>query len=85
MILDYASQDFNDLIDFFRLIRKLIVDHINRIKNDNFDKYYIENTNHPTFKKTTLGFILSIHTQHFDKHIDYIKRNIDLYNKEKQN
>jgi hypothetical protein len=80
-ILDYASQNFADMLELFRLIRKMISEHAAGIKYENFDKYYIEHVNHPTFKRCTLGFILSIHTRHFDKHITYIKRNIELYKK----
>jgi len=80
-ILDYASQNLGDLMEFFRLLRKMISEHAARIKREDFDKYYIEHVNHPTFKRCTLGFILSIHTQHFDKHLEYIKRNIELYKK----
>jgi hypothetical protein len=80
-ILDYASQNAGDLMEFLRLLRKMISEHSRRIKYEDFDKYYIEHVNHPTFKTCTLGFILSIHTEHFDKHVEYIKRNIELYSK----
>ena len=57
-ILGYSSQNFHDRMEFFRLIRKLITEHVKKIKYDDFDKFYIEQINHPTFKKCTLGFIL---------------------------
>lgn len=83
VILGYPSQDLNDSLELFRLIRKLLSNHTARINAADFDKYYIEHVNHPTFTTCTLGFILSIHTQHFDKHLEYIKRNISLFQKQK--
>jgi hypothetical protein len=80
-LLNYTAENLNDLMELFRLLRKSISEHAKRIKKEDFPKYYIEHVNHPTFKTCSLGFILSIHTQHFDKHLDYIKRNIELYKK----
>ena len=77
--LDYAHRNYNDMISLFRLIRKVIYEHAFRMKDDDFDKYYIEHANHPVFRKCSLGFILSINTQHFDKHMEFIKRNVALY------
>jgi hypothetical protein len=80
-ILDYASQNIDDLLDLFRLFRKIILDNVKKMSEQDLERYYIEHVNHPTFSRTNLKFILSINTQHFDKHLEFINRNIDLYNK----
>lgn len=76
ILLDYAAQDLDDLLAFFRLLRKLTYDHVKHIPEDKFEHYYIE---HPDFGRCSLKFILSIYTEHFDKHLDFIRRNIGLY------
>ena len=80
-ILNYSSENIHDLLDLLKLIRKNISEHAYRIKNENFDNYFIEHTNHPILSKCTLGFVLSFHSQHFNKHIDFIKRNIEYLHK----
>ena len=82
--LDYSSQNLDDLLELFRLIRKIIYDNVKKMNDDDLERYYIEHVNHPTFGRTNLKFILSINTQHFDKHLEFINRNIDLYNKSKK-
>jgi hypothetical protein len=78
-ILGYAHRNYNDMIELFRLIRKMLYEHAVRMKGDDFNKYYIEHVNHLVFRRCSLGFILSINTQHFDKHIEFIKRNVEIY------
>ena len=80
-ILDYSSQNLDDLLELFRLIRKIIYDNVKKMNDDDLERYYIEHVNHPTFKRANLRFILSINTQHFDKHMEFINRNIKLNNK----
>ncbi len=80
-ILDYASEDINDLMDLIRIIRKSIYNLVKKFQDEDFDKYFVNHVNHPIFTRSTLRFILSLHTMHFDKHLDYIKRNIELYKK----
>ena len=84
-ILDYASQNIDDLLDLFRLLRKIIYDNVKKMRGEDIEMYYIEHVNHPTFGRTNLKFILSINTQHFDKHLKFINRNIELYNESKKN
>lgn len=78
-VLDYASQNLDDLLGLFGLIRKIIFNNAKKIKEEDFEKYYIKHVNHPTFGKTNLKFILSISIQHLDKHLEFINRNINLY------
>ncbi len=78
-VLDYASQNLNDLLNLFGLIRKIIFDNAKKMKEEDFEKYNVKHVNHPTFGKTNLRFILSICVQHLEKHLEFINRNINLY------
>jgi hypothetical protein len=63
-------------LEVIRLLRKITVEHVSGMSNDEMEKYYIK---HPDLGETNLKMILSIYTQHFDKHIDYLQRNIKLF------
>jgi hypothetical protein len=75
-LLKYSSQNMEDSLEIIRLLRKITVEHVSGMSNDEMEKYYIK---HPDLGETNLKMILSIYTQHFDKHIDYLQRNIKLF------
>jgi hypothetical protein len=74
--LNYSNQDLHLTLDFIGIIQQLRNNHLNEIKEKEWNNYHIE---HPSLGKVGLNTILSISNQHVEKHLDYMKRNVKLY------
>jgi hypothetical protein len=79
-LLDYASQDIVDSLEIIRLLRNITLKHVASMTDDQMMRYGIE---HPDFGRINLRMVLSIYTQHVDKHIEYINRNITFFEERK--
>ena len=77
--LRYSSQRVEDSLEIIRLLRKITIEHVSRMSDDEMDGYRIK---HPDLGVINLKMILSIYTLHVDKHIEYLLRNIALFNEE---
>ena len=77
--LRYSSQRVEDSLEIIRLLRKITAEHVSRMSDDEMDGHRIK---HPDLGMINLKMILSIYTQHVGKHIDYLLRNIALFNEE---
>ncbi len=77
--LRYSSQKVEDSLELIRLLRKVTVEHVSRMSDDEMEGYRIK---HPEAGMINLKMILSISTQHVGKHIEYLLRNITLFNEE---
>jgi hypothetical protein len=77
-LLKYSSQSVDDSLEVIRLLRKITVQHVSDMSNEEMEGYYIK---HSDFGQINLRMILSIYTQHIDKHIEYLLRNIKLFKK----
>jgi hypothetical protein len=77
--LRYSSQRVEDSLEIIRLLRRITMDHVSRMSDDEMEGYRIR---HPDLGMISLKMILSIYTQHVDKHIEYLLRNIALFNEE---
>jgi hypothetical protein len=75
-LLKYPSQSVDDSLEVIRLLRKITVQHVSGMSNDEMKGYYIK---HPDMGQINLRMILSIYTQHIDKHVKYLQRNIRLF------
>jgi len=79
-LFKYSSQDVNDALEIMRLLRSIVLKHISTMSDDEMMTYGIQ---HPDLGKINLRMILSMTTQHVDKHIEYLNRNTNLF-KERQ-
>ena len=77
-LLKYSSQSLDDSLEIMRLLRNITDQHVSTMTEEDMMRYGIK---HPDFGRINLRMILSIYTQHVDKHIDYIHRNIELSEK----
>ena len=77
-LLNYSSQDVGDSLEIIRLLRNITLKHVSPMTDGEMMRYGIQ---HPDFGRINLKMILSIYTQHVDKHIEYIKRNLSLFEK----
>jgi hypothetical protein len=75
-LLNYASQDVGDSLEVMRLLRNITLKHVSSMTDDEMMRFGIQ---HPDFGRINLRMILSIYTQHVDKHIEYINRNLSLF------
>lgn len=75
--LNYSGQEVEDSLEIIRLLRKITIGHVSEMSDDAMESYRIE---HPELGTINLRMILSIATQHADKHVDYLLRNITSFN-----
>jgi hypothetical protein len=76
-LLKYASQRVEDSLEIIRLLRKITIEHVFGMSDDEMEGY---STKRPEAGMINLKMILSIYTQHVDRHIEYVLRNITLFN-----
>jgi hypothetical protein len=76
ILLNYSSQDVGDSLEIIRLLRNITLKHVSLMTDDEMMRYGIQ---HPDFGRINLRMILSIYTQHVDKHIEYINRNLSYF------
>lgn len=74
-LFKYSSQSIDDSLEVIKLLRNITLQHVTAMTDEEMMAYGIQ---HPHFGRINLRMILSIYTQHFDKHIEYINRNIDF-------
>lgn len=77
--LRYSSQRVEDSLEIIRLLRRITIEHVSRMSDDEMEGHRMK---HPDLGMINLKMILSIYTQHVDKHIEYLLRNIGLFNEE---
>src|SRR5208283_5227661 len=65
--LRYSSQRAEDSLEIIRLLRRITIEHVSRMSDDGMEGYRIK---HPDLGMINLKMILSIYTQHVDKHIE---------------
>jgi hypothetical protein len=75
ILLRYSSQNIDDALEIIRLLRSVTLRHVETMTDEEMTTYGIQ---HPDFGRINLRMILSIYTQHFDKHMEYINRNMDF-------
>lgn len=75
--LNYSCQKVEDSLEVIRLLRKMTIEHVSGMSDDAMESYCIE---HQEFGAINLKMILSIATQHVGIHIEYLLRNIALFN-----
>ena len=75
-LLEYNSADLNAYMKLFRQIRTIISEEVKRLSEVDLESKYIL---HPDYGRCNIKFILSIYTQHIDKHMELIHRNIALW------
>ena len=75
-LLDYNSQNLDDSLEVIRLLRKITVQHVSGMTDDEMARYGIK---HPEMGQINLRMVLSIFTQHVDKHLELVRRNIELF------
>ncbi len=76
-LLKYSTQRVEDSLEIIRLLRKITIEHVSGMNDDAMEGFRIK---HPDLGIINLKMILSIATQHADKHIEYLLRNIALFN-----
>jgi hypothetical protein len=79
-LLKYNTQDLDDALEVIRLLRKITVQHVSGMTDDEIARYGIK---HPDMGQINLRMVLSIYTQHVDKHLELVRRNIELFEKRK--
>jgi hypothetical protein len=77
-LLKYSAQDLDDSLEVIRLLRKITVEHVSGLTDDEMARYGIK---HPDMGQINLRMVLSIYTQHVDKHLELVRRNIELFEK----
>lgn len=75
-LLPYASQRVEDSLEIIKLLRRITVEHVSGMSDDEMEGYCIR---HPDAGTINLKMILSIYTQHVEKHVEYLLRNITLF------
>jgi hypothetical protein len=75
-VLCYKTQKIDDSIEMLILLRKIAFTHLSQLKKEDWNQFTIE---HPDRGVINLNMILSIATQHYDKHIEYINRNVKMF------
>jgi hypothetical protein len=75
-LLNYNSQNLDDSLEVIRLLRKITVQHVSGMTDEEMARYGI---NHPEMGQINLRMVLSIFTQHVDKHLELVRRNIELF------
>ena len=75
-LFKYSSQDVDDSLEIKRLLRNIVLKHISAMTDEEMMTYGIQ---HPDLGRINLRMILSMSTQHVDKHIEYLNRNINLF------
>ncbi len=79
-LLKYNAQDPDDALEVIRLLRKITVQHVSGMTDEEMVRYGIK---HPEMGQINLRMVLSIYTQHVDKHLELVRRNIALFEKNK--
>jgi hypothetical protein len=77
-LLKYKAQDLDDALEVIRLLRKITVHHVSGMTDEEMTRYGIK---HPDMGLINLRMVLSIYTQHVDKHLELVRRNIALFEK----
>jgi hypothetical protein len=77
-LLKYNAQDLGDALEVIRLLRKITVQHVSGLTDEEMARYGIK---HPEMGLINLRMVLSIYTQHVDKHLELVRRNIELFEK----
>ena len=75
-LFKYSSQDVNEALEVIGLLRGITLKHVSVMTDEEMMAYGIR---HPDFGPINLRMVLSIYAQHLDKHIEYIGRNIELF------
>ena len=65
-------------MEVIRLLRKITVKHVSGMTDEEMTRYGIK---HPEMGQINLRMVLSIYTQHVDKHLALVRRNIELFKK----
>ena len=65
-------------MEVIRLLRKITVHHVSGMTDEEMARYGIK---HPDMGQINLRMVLSIYTQHVDKHLELVHRNLDLFEK----
>lgn len=78
--LGYSEQDTATVLETFTLIRSIVHRHLARIANEDWSKYTFV---HPERGTLDLDAWLTMLVGHVKAHLDYLERNLKLYN-EKQ-
>ena len=76
-LLRYGSQELGDSLEIIRLLRKITVAHVSLMTDAEMEGYCVRL---PEAGMINLKMILSIYTQHMEKHLEYLLRNIALFN-----
>lgn len=79
-LLQYNAQDLDDSLEVIRLLRKITVQHVSGMTDEEMTRYGIK---HPEMGQINLRMVLSIYMQHVDKHLALVRRNIELFEKRK--
>jgi hypothetical protein len=79
-LLKYNVQDLGDALEVIKLLRKITVQHVSGMTEEEMVRYGIK---HPEMGQINLRMVLSIYTQHVDKHLALVRRNIALFEKGK--
>jgi DinB superfamily len=77
-LLNYNLQNLDDSLEVIRLLRKITVQHVSGMTDEEMARYGIK---HPEMGPINLRMVLSIFTQHVDKHLELVRRNIALFEK----
>jgi len=80
-LLKYSAQKVADSLEIIGLLRKITIEHVSGMSDDAMEGYTIK---HPDLGMINLKMILSIATQHVDKHIEYLSRNIALFDEKRK-
>lgn len=78
--LGYDHQYCRSSLEAFALLRKVTVDHLSTIIDQDWSRYYYE---HPENGKVTLEDWLKIYADHVRAHMEYIDRNLRLFSEER--
>jgi hypothetical protein len=76
-LLNYSKQKVEDSLEIIRLLRKITLEHVSDMDDAALEGHCIR---HPDLGVINLKMVLSIATQHVDKHVGYLLRNITLFN-----
>lgn len=76
--LDYESGDFAVALEAFGLLRGIAAAHLGKILEEDWAPYFYL---HPEAGRVGLESWLKTYTDHVTTHIDYIERNLRLYDK----
>ena len=78
--LDYRAQNLGRAVSLFRLLREISCDLLSRVEDSAWEGNWVR---HPERGKLTLRELIETYARHAGTHIEYIDRNLRLWEQKK--